>query len=150
MSPLPWIKINLGCGSEHVAGAVNLDVSPDVGADVVWDLDTGPWPFEDETAHVIMAQDVFEHVDEPVLFMTECHRILIPGGALLIKVPHWRHQDAYTDPTHRRFCTPHTFDYWITGTELHRLHGRAYGGCNFDSVSIQQDQSAILVHLVRR
>lgn len=122
------MKLNLGCGSAPLRDHVNVDISPDVGADVVHDLDTGPWPFPDDCCESIAAQDVFEHLANPILFMTECHRVLKAGGLLLIKSPHWKHRDAYTDPTHRRFCTEFTWDYWIAGTDLHRLHGRAYGG----------------------
>lgn len=143
------ILLNLGCGSELQPGMVNLDISPDVGADVVHDLDVGPWPFDDRSVQVIQAQDVFEHVHRPLLFMRECHRILVAGGGLLIKSPHWQHRDAYTDPTHVRFCTEHTFDYWIKGTALYNRHNPAYGGFAFDRVRQDVIEGAIFVHLVR-
>lgn len=141
------IKLNLGCGSDHFDGFVNLDISPDVGADVVHNLDVAPWPFEDAAAEEIAAVDVFEHVNDAVLFMRECHRILAPGGQLLIKTPHWKHRDAYTDPTHKRFPTEHTFDYWIKGTTLHELHGQAYGGFTFERRQIVVHGGAILAQL---
>ena len=40
------MRLNIGCGRVHRQGAVNLDISPDVGADVVHDLNCLPWPFE--------------------------------------------------------------------------------------------------------
>lgn len=144
------IRINLGCGSDRMAEFVNVDVSPNVGADVVHDLDVGPWPFDDGAAELLIAQDVFEHVREPLLFMRESHRILAVGGAMLLKVPHWMHQDAYTDPTHRRFCTEYTFDYWCAGTLLQQRHGAAYGGFTFDRPRPPEVRGgAIYVHLVR-
>lgn len=143
------LRVNLGCGSNHLEDFVNLDVSPDVGADVVHDLDTGWWPFGDGSVQILIAQDVFEHLQYPLVFMTEAHRVLELGGGLLLKVPHWQHRDAYTDPTHRRFCTEHTFDYWIKGTALYDLHNAAYGGVAFDRVRTDVLDGAIYVHLVR-
>lgn len=143
------LRVNLGCGTDHLTDFVNVDISPDVGADVVHDLDAGPWPFGDGAAQIITAQDVFEHVHRPILFMRESHRILAPGGALLLKVPHWMHRDAYTDPTHVRFCTEHSFDYWIKGTALYDRHNAAYGGVAFDRVRADVLEGAIYMHLVR-
>lgn len=120
------MKLNLGCGTDLEDGFVNSDIVDLPGVDVVADLDQ-PWPWPDGTAEYIVASHVFEHVDKPVLFMTEAHRVLQPGGILEIRVPHWKHPNAYTDPTHRRFCTEQTFHYWIQGTVLHDQFGPMYG-----------------------
>jgi len=45
-------------------------------------------------------------------------------------------KNAFTDPTHRRFPTEHTFDYWIPGTVLFDEHNPAYGGVAFAKVSM--------------
>ena len=121
------MRINLGCGTRLEPGCVNVDRAAVPGADVVHDLDTGPWPFGDGEAEQIIAFDVFEHVSDPLLFMAECHRILRPGGRLLIHTTYWRSANAFTDPTHKRFCTEQTFDYWIAGTDFHARYGPAYG-----------------------
>lgn len=115
--------------------------------DVVHDLDVLPWPWDDGVAEAIVAQDVFEHVADPIGFMTESHRILTTGGTLSIKSPHFRHQDAYTDPTHRRFCTEHTWDYWIPGTALHADSNAMYGGVSFDLFVRQVSSGAIYLQL---
>jgi len=141
------IHLNVGCGSRTLDGFVNVDRVKLDGVDVVHDLDVLPWPWDDATASQIVAQDVFEHVADPVGFMTESHRILALGGSLIIKSPHFRHQDAFTDPTHRRFCTEHTWDYWIRDTVLHRDHNAAYGGGSFTMSSRQVVSGAIFIHL---
>ena len=121
------MRLNLGSGSEpRAAGVVNVDIADLPTVDVVHDLDVTPWPFDDHSAEQIWAQDVFEHLNDPIGFMTECHRVLETGGELMMKVPHFLHQDAYTDPTHKRFCTEHTWDYWIKGTVLYERHNAAY------------------------
>jgi predicted SAM-dependent methyltransferase len=125
------IRLNLGCGSIILPDYVNVDIAPVPGADVVHDLDVRPWPWEADTVEQIVAKDVFEHVESAVIFMAECHRVLVPGGLLHLRTPHYKSRDAFTDPTHRRFPTEHTFDYWIQGTVLHGLHNAAYGGVSF-------------------
>lgn len=142
------MRLNLGSGGRPAGGEwVNVDRADVPGVDVIHDLDVGPWPWEDGTAEEIIAQDVFEHVGEPILFMTESHRILTDGGELRIKSPHFRHQDAFTDPTHRRFCTEYTWDYWIKGTVLHNDHNAAYGGVSFSLDYRQVAGGAIYIAL---
>ena len=127
------MRLNLGCGSRILPGHVNVDIAKIDGADVICDLDVKPWPWDDGTVESIEAKDVFEHVADPVTFMTECHRVLAPGGRLHIRTPNVfaNAADAFTDPTHRRFPTPHTFDYWLPGTALYEASNAAYGGVAF-------------------
>lgn len=122
------MKLNLGSGSAPLKGYCNVDVSENVDADKIWDLDVGPWPWADDSIQAIEAIDVFEHVMNPILFVNECWRILKASRYVHILVPDFRSPNAFTDPTHRRFCTPDTFNYWIPGTALYERHGRAYGG----------------------
>jgi len=45
--------------------------------------------------------------------MNECWRILRPGGRIYLKLPHWKHNNTYMDPTHYwRYAieTPTIFD----------------------------------------
>lgn len=138
------IKLNLGCGSFPIAGYVNVDIANVPGVDVVHDLDVSPWPWETGSVDRIDAKDVFEHVIDAITFVTECHRVLRPGGVLHVRTPHWRSQDAYTDPTHRRFPTEYSFDYWIRGTELFSRHNAAYGGVAFELVRRVIDRAGSL------
>jgi predicted SAM-dependent methyltransferase len=120
---------------EPLPGWVNVDLVNLPGTDIVHDLDVAPWPLPDGEAIEIRAYDIFEHVNNPLVFMTECHRLLTIGGMLRIQTPHWKSWTAYTDPTHKRFPTEYTFDYWVEGTELFK-HNAAYGGVTFSKVSI--------------
>lgn len=141
------MRLNLGSGGRPADGWVNVDIVEHPSVDVVHDLDVIPWPWEDGSAEQIVAQDVFEHVANPVGFMTESHRVLAVGGLLVIKSPWWRHQDAFTDPTHRRFCTEHTWDYWIKGTVLYGDHNAFYGGVSFGLRGRQVANGSIFIHL---
>lgn len=110
--------LNLGCGMDKIKGAVNLDVSPHVHPDVIWDLNIFPYPFEDEEFDIVLAKQILEHLDDLVKVMNELWRILKPRGILRIWTPHFAHRDSYTDPTHKHFFALHTFDYWDDSTTL--------------------------------
>jgi SAM-dependent methyltransferase len=121
------LRLNLGCGLDIMDGFVNADLVALPGVDQVCDLDVDPWPWKDARVAYIKASHVYEHVDNPVLFMTEAWRILAPGGLLDIRVPWFRHPNSFTDPTHKRHCTERTFSYWVPGTDLHEAYGAGYG-----------------------
>jgi len=99
----PMIKIlNLGCGKKPIESAVNHDLRKHHDyIDIAHDLDVMPWPWESATFDQVVALSVFEHLRQ-TLFETlnEVWRILKPGGRLIVKVPHWKHDNAYADPTH--------------------------------------------------
>lgn len=153
MHRLTLPKLNLGCGTDILPAEewVNLDCVQLPGVEVVHDLDTGPWPFGDELFNEIRAYDIFEHVKDPLLFMYECGRILEPEGTLDIHTTHWQSENAYTDPTHQRYCTEHTFDYWVPGTMMYGKYGPAYvhGGAVFEKLKCERDGEELAVILQR-
>jgi 2-polyprenyl-3-methyl-5-hydroxy-6-metoxy-1,4-benzoquinol methylase len=51
-------------------------------------------PLDDCSADVILCYDVFEHVSRPEEILHECHRILRPGGQMLIGTWGWYHPFA--------------------------------------------------------
>ena len=142
------MKLNLGAGSVIRDGWVNVDIAPLPGVDVVWDLDVAPWPWPDGAARAIEAKDIFEHLARPVQFMTEAHRVLRAGGQLHIRAPHWLSPDAWTDPTHRRAVTEHTWDFWIAnGNPHYEANNAAYGGVEFDLCRRLVDRGAVDITL---
>jgi SAM-dependent methyltransferase len=147
------VKLNLGCGTDIRSkdeGWVNLDIADGPGVDIVHDLDDAPWPFSIATFDEVAAYDIFEHVEDPITFMVQAWRVLKWGGVLTLRTTHWREKNAYTDPTHKRFPTEETFDYWIAGTVLHSRHNNAYGGVSFQGKSYQrvgQEQEFTLVKI---
>jgi len=120
------LRLNLGAGSQAEPGWVNHDQFDQPGIDVVWDLDQFPWPFDDDSADEIKAFDVYEHVDEPLGFMCESWRILKPDGLLYIHTTWVDFRESFHDPTHKRFCTETSFDFWVPGTYWNDRYGTAY------------------------
>jgi SAM-dependent methyltransferase len=133
-----------------MAGWVNVDVVQTGRVDVVHDLDVAPWPWPDGSCEKVAALDVFEHVDKPLVFMNEAWRVLAAGGLLNIRTPHFTSEHAFTDPTHRRFPTSYTWDYWIPGTLLHKEHHAAYGPAEFERVHIEIDAGGTLHVALRK
>jgi SAM-dependent methyltransferase len=125
------MKVNLGCGKDIKKNWVNCDQHPLEGVNVVMNLDEFPWPFEDSSVDEIFASHVFEHVGKPIEFVLECWRILKKGGKATIVCPHWTSENAFTDPTHVRFVTDRTFDYWCEGEMLNGPLGAQFLGDTF-------------------
>jgi predicted SAM-dependent methyltransferase len=80
-------KLNLGCGGYKKNEFVNVDVRPECHPDVVHDLNTFPYPFEDNRFEVVEVDHLLEHLENPLQAMTEIHRILEDHGRLTVRVP---------------------------------------------------------------
>jgi SAM-dependent methyltransferase len=52
------------------------------------DGDVSELPVADSCADVVLLLDVIEHIAEPGRALAEAHRVLRPGGTLIISVPH--------------------------------------------------------------
>ena len=115
------MKINMGCGRTIMRGWVNVDkfeypLPADIRSYttqyVKHDLNTFPYPFEDNSADYIILSHVLEHLDDVVAVMEECYRILKPRGKLEIVVPYYKSKNAFSDPTHKHFFTEKSMDYF--------------------------------------
>jgi len=62
----------------------------DTQADIVADLNE-PLPIDADVADTVVSLSVLEHLREPQLMLTEAHRILKEGGAIVLQVP-WQWQ----------------------------------------------------------
>jgi 2-polyprenyl-3-methyl-5-hydroxy-6-metoxy-1,4-benzoquinol methylase len=51
-------------------------------------------PLTDDRVEVVICYDVFEHVSEPLTMLTECYRVMTPGGKMLIGTWGWYHPYA--------------------------------------------------------
>lgn len=71
-------------------------------------------PYGDGEFDVVFADNVFEHLPDPVKVLAEVFRVLRPGGVLLAKTPNKYH---YMSTIAR--MTPHWFHQWVN-----RMRGR--------------------------
>ena len=101
--------VDLGCGTspykEDILKVAHQYVGVDwenslhdqSNVDVFADL-TKKLPFEESFADTVVSFQVMEHLPEPDFFLSECYRILKPGGNLLITVPFmWQVHEAPHD-----------------------------------------------------
>lgn len=93
-------KLNIGCGEGKKDGYINVDFSPDVSPDVLYDLNKFPYPFQDNSFEQAEAFHILEHLDKPFNVMKELHRILKPDGTLHIKVPHFSRGFTHAEHAH--------------------------------------------------
>lgn len=104
------MRLNLGCGNYPKKGYINLDRARLPGVDVVHDLSSFPYPFEDQEFDLIEADHVLEHLPEVFPVMREIHRILKKGGRLILRTPHFSR--GFSQPEHRRGFDA-TFPYYF-------------------------------------
>jgi len=109
--------LEIGCGTKKPAGAVGLDRLALPGVDIVHDVEHVPWPIDDGAFELVRCMHVLEHVDDICGVMDELHRVTGPGGRVHVVVPYFARPSAFKDPTHRRFCTYESFDYFVEGTD---------------------------------
>jgi len=104
------MKLNLGCGVNQRTGWVNVDSSPACKPDLVFDLETTPWPWPDSSIEEMAFNHSLEHMGQDsrvfLAIMKEIYRVAQPGGLIRINVPHPRHDNFLNDPTHVRPITP--------------------------------------------
>lgn len=97
--------LDIGCGNNKIAGAIGLDIDPATKADMIWDLNKYPYPFDPASFDEIYAKHIIEHVDDPIAFVKEIRRITKPGGACFIETPHFSCYVCYSEPQHKRYCS---------------------------------------------
>src|SRR6478672_9102903 len=62
-----------------------IDISPEDSVDIVGDARL--IPLADGTVDAVLCTQVIEHIPEPVPVIREIHRVLRPGGTLILSVP---------------------------------------------------------------
>jgi len=105
------IKLNLGCANDYRRGWLNCDKSKEVNPDQVVDLEK-KLPFKDNSVFRILISHTLEHINNFVPLMHELHRVCEPGSKIEVLVPFYSSWAQYNDPTHVRFFTPFTFNYF--------------------------------------
>ena len=73
------MKLNLGCRNKIIEWYINVDKFDLYNVDLKHDLETFPYPFEDDSVKEIILSDVLEHIGQsPEIFikiLKELYRI---------------------------------------------------------------------------
>lgn len=127
--------LDVGCGSNKAPGSIGLDRLPLANVDVVHDLDVFPYPFRDNSFDKIVMNNSIEHVENPLLVLSELYRIARHEAIIHVETPHYSSCDYYTDPTHKHPFSSRTFDYLASGTKLSKF--RYAERVRFDIASVR-------------
>ena len=101
------VLLDYGCGGRPYEALFAPRVERYIGADVATAADTRidlllepnrPVSLPDESIDFLLANQTLEHVSDPSFYVSECRRLLKPGGILVLTAPmHWRHHEAPYD-----------------------------------------------------
>lgn len=136
-------RVNLACGQIKKEGYIGIDSVATEAADIVHDLMTFPWPFEDGSVYEFTCDHFVEHIPIQLVdgsfgmikFMEEVWRCLTPGGTIHITAPYYSSMRAWQDPTHTRAITDVTFAYF-NKAQVEAMKMDHYSGkCNFEQLS---------------
>jgi len=106
--------LDVGCGSSKLVGATGIDQFSLPGVDVIHDLNKCPWPFQDEYFDRIVFSHSLSHLTNISEILSECHRLLKPGGVIEIVAPHYSSDNFNTDPTHKMHLGYRSMNYFVT------------------------------------
>lgn len=108
----PGTALDLGCGTGHAAQflaehrtvGVDLDAGALLGQErPTVRADLRRVPFSDGAFDSVVCLHAVEHVPDPERVVAECHRVLRPGGALVMSTPNrltFARADEIIDPYH--------------------------------------------------
>ncbi len=101
------LVVDMGCGDKpyhsiltrYVDTYIGVDLPGNPAADFYCDQD-GKTSLPDGVADVVLSTQVLEHVENPVAYLSECRRLLKPGGILILSTHgYWMYH-------------AHPHDYW--------------------------------------
>lgn len=139
------VRLDLGCGKNKKAGFLGVDAIAFEGVDVVHDVRSGRWPWEDSSVDEIHASHFLEHLTnldgkfERVHFFNEAYRVLKPGAPMTLILPHWASNRFYGDPTHKEPFSEFGFYYlsreWrkVNAPHTDADHAPGMYACDFEA-----------------
>lgn len=101
-------------------GAFSLEVDVDN-----FDVETGPYPYEDSRFDVVVCCEILEHLShDPMHMLREIHRILKPGGALLLTTPNLASAKSFAYVLQGQ--SPYVWGQYPVGGRATDRHNREY------------------------
>ena len=134
-------KLNLGCGNKKIDGFINIDIDAKYGPDLCFDASSIPMysRFSNNSIELIRAHHFLEHTSNPEEIMKEWHRILKPGGVVILRMPHFSR--GFTNPTHKR-----GFDLsWPLHFDKNNKYS-TYSGVDYKLIGVKLRWIAFLEH----
>jgi SAM-dependent methyltransferase len=126
------MKLNLGCGNDYQEGYINCDWTDKVKVDKIVDLEKPLKMFKDDSVDEVVCNHVLEHINNFIPLMHELYRVCKKDSTINIKTPFYSAWGQFNDPTHVRFFTPWTFEYFKKGNYSHEV------GANKDMFEVEE------------
>lgn len=101
--------LDIGCGKNKITNAIGIDLDLTSKADIFHDLNSYPYPINDNSIDKAYAKHIIEHLDDSKKFVQEICRVLKPKGQAFIETPHFSSRVAYSEPQHKFFFSYFTF-----------------------------------------
>ena len=105
-------KLNMWCWKDIREGYLNVDIVNLPWVDKVFNFESFPYPFEDNTFDEIYCSHILEHMSDLWKVMDEFYRIWKNWCKIKIKVPYFASPNAMWDYTHKRMFNTHSFEYF--------------------------------------
>jgi len=105
------IKLDIGCGDNKREGFIGIDIIPLSEVDIVTNIEDGI-PIKNNVVNYIYTSHVLEHTENLNNIMNELWRICTNNAIIEIYVPYYKSSGAVQDPTHKRFFSWLSFDYF--------------------------------------
>lgn len=107
-----YVRLDLACGNNKRKGFIGVDLNPKSQADLIVDLESDEWPWDNNSINEIICSHFVEHLPDLRRFMEHIWKILVPGGVIQIIAPYWTHLGAHQDFSHVRCINEVTFQYF--------------------------------------
>lgn len=104
-------RLNYGCGRDYREGWVNVDVNPEVRADIHVSVGVR-LPLPDGEFQEVLLDNVLEHIPRHQVFefLDEIHRVSAHGAIVRIYVPHFTSVFAWANLSHHSVFAIGAFD----------------------------------------
>ena len=127
--------LNLGCGTNKITGATNLDCEESVKPDIVHNFTQSPLPFDDQSFDKVVLFHTIEHIEKKFhkFIFLQINRVLAPDGHLIVSYPEFSKivQNWLTNFQGKR-------DFWEATIYGRQLYKSDYHVCAIDSDELKE------------
>lgn len=117
------IALDVGCGRAVAPGTIGVDTRRSSAAAVI--ADARHLPFRTGTVAAVWCSNLLEHFRHPEQILAEAHRVLVPGGRLHIRLPHYSSPAAF-HPQHRWYASLQVLRWWARSEPPNGWRWRLY------------------------
>lgn len=136
------IKLNLGCGYNHLKDFINIDKYPQNKPDLLFDLECHlPLPFDGNTVDEVFGSHIIEHIKNIDGLMFELWRVCQKGAKCLFITPYASSDDAFESSGHVRYLNENSWMYFDNQVNTHiGYHGVEYNFKTLETILVPYEE----------